>query len=232
MIKMDQEAEGIIYQICRVCKHRKPLSEFYRDKDKKLGHVSICKECHAIKSAKYYEEHKEEIVKRAKKYGAAHKLEKAAWAKQYYENHKEKTLRHQREYREDHKPEIAKYREEHKAENAEKCKRYRKTKKGRLIANCLNQHRRAQKAEAEGSGITPEAFDRIVRKQHNKCNLCGKSFCKARVATMDHIIPLSKEGDHDPSNIQALCLSCNSSKNAKIMSCFISSWAVLGSSPK
>ena len=44
------------------------------------------------------------------------------------------------------------------------------------------------------------------------CLCCGKIDV---ALTMDHVIPLSKGGEHNISNIQPLCGICNSKKNTK-----------------
>src|SRR6202035_1580020 len=46
----------------------------------------------------------------------------------------------------------------------------------------------------------------------NKCLACGKP-----EVTLDHIIPLAKGGSHTIDNAQPLCLSCNSSKQHRII---------------
>lgn len=48
----------------------------------------------------------------------------------------------------------------------------------------------------------------IIRKQHNRCALCGKE----AILTCDHIVPLAKGGSDYAVNIQGLCLHCNCSK--------------------
>lgn len=49
---------------------------------------------------------------------------------------------------------------------------------------------------------------KIFRRDGFKCKQCGSS----NDLTVDHVIPESKGGEHNLSNFQTLCRSCNSSK--------------------
>jgi 5-methylcytosine-specific restriction endonuclease McrA len=69
---------------------------------------------------------------------------------------------------------------------------------------------RDQKLKEE-EHYTGEDFKRICATQKYRCAACRKK----RKLTVDHIQPLSKGGTNWPSNIQGLCLSCNSSKSNK-----------------
>lgn len=55
---------------CGRCKEEKLLSEFNKDKRKKIGLRSNCCECQATDSKKYYEGNKEAVKKKTKEYGA------------------------------------------------------------------------------------------------------------------------------------------------------------------
>ena len=48
-----------------------------------------------------------------------------------------------------------------------------------------------------------------------KCNRCGKYFYHENEKTIDHIIPVCKNGELSMQNIQVLCLMCNSIKGDK-----------------
>lgn len=48
----------------------------------------------------------------------------------------------------------------------------------------------------------------------NKCQICNKTNAEAKL-TIDHIIPVSLGGTNEISNLQPLCLSCNSRKGKK-----------------
>lgn len=54
---------------CSQCGHEKPISEFHKDKTKKFGVASTCKECVKIISRKYYLAHTEHIKEQSRRYG-------------------------------------------------------------------------------------------------------------------------------------------------------------------
>ncbi len=41
--------------------------------------------------------------------------------------------------------------------------------------------------------------------------------CGASGVTVDHVVPLSRGGRNDPSNLQLLCGPCNSAKGARVV---------------
>ena len=224
-----EEPEEVIYRICTVCKESKPLTEFYRDKTKKLGRRGICKKCHAIKDKKRYELNRERKLKQRKQYYYEHKEQIFKQSKIYYLKHKEQIAVRKRKYRQDHKEEIAKQEKKYHLERKQKAsarnKRYRQSERGGFLKKQNNRRRRVRQ-RASKRDLTFDQWHRILKNQKYRCNICSKRFCKSRPATMDHIIPLSQGGDFTSSNVQALCQSCNSSKNAKILKGFINSWCL------
>lgn len=71
----------------------------------------------------------------------------------------------------------------------------------------LENKRRTRKTEAGGS-YTVSEWKALKRQYDNRCACCGK---KDKL-TADHVVPVSRGGSSDISNIQPLCKSCNSSK--------------------
>lgn len=52
--------------------------------------------------------------------------------------------------------------------------------------------------------------DRILKRD---CRICG--YCGGRATAVDHIIPRSRGGSNEVSNLISACKSCNSTKNDK-----------------
>lgn len=55
-------------------------------------------------------------------------------------------------------------------------------------------------------------FKNLIKKQKS-CVFCGAT----ERLSVDHIIPLVKGGRNNLSNMQILCISCNSKKGSKIL---------------
>jgi 5-methylcytosine-specific restriction endonuclease McrA len=72
---------------------------------------------------------------------------------------------------------------------------------------------RARKLGAPRVELTGPQWARIIKAFHYACAYCGESFALvSEQLTQDHIVPLSRGGSHDRTNVVPACLSCNSSK--------------------
>lgn len=78
------------------------------------------------------------------------------------------------------------------------------------------QDRRARKQAAFVESFAPAA---IFRRDGWRCGICGQHIDKRlkhphpRSASIDHVIPLSKDGEHSRANVQAAHLDCNLRKS-------------------
>jgi len=52
---------------------------------------------------------------------------------------------------------------------------------------------------------------KILERDGWRCQLCGRP-----AKAVDHILPRSRGGDGDPSNLRAICGPCNSRKGARL----------------
>jgi 5-methylcytosine-specific restriction endonuclease McrA len=93
------------------------------------------------------------------------------------------------------------YRRKKKAEKLEK-------RRLRINARALKRH--ALKKNAPGT-FTPEEWLKLLEFYGGKCLACGT----AKDISIDHVVPLSKGGSNDITNLQPLCKPCNSSKGVK-----------------
>lgn len=74
--------------------------------------------------------------------------------------------------------------------------------------------RRARKRAAVND-FTREQWLEIQNNQAYKCLYCGVRIGLLEPATMDHVVPLARGGNHTASNIVAACSRCNSRKGAR-----------------
>lgn len=69
--------------------------------------------------------------------------------------------------------------------------------------------------------VAPVDFDYIVRRDRGLCGICRKPvnlrlrYPHPMAASMDHIVPLSRGGTHEPRNVRLAHTCCNSRKWAK-----------------
>ena len=66
-------------------------------------------------------------------------------------------------------------------------------------------------SETAAYDVTEKDLRGILRRQYQQCAIC--SACMGARMTLDHIVPLSKGGQHRVGNLQYLCSTCNFRKN-------------------
>lgn len=96
-------------------------------------------------------------------------------------------------------------------------RKYRRTENGKIISHNQNAIRR----QAQRSGYLSLAeWREILEKQNFCCAYCTRRFDDVLAPTVDHVVPLSRGGQHARENIVAACQSCNSRKsNREVRSC-------------
>ena len=116
----------------------------------------------------------------------------------------------------------AKNRETHRAANREYARthdrreyfrKWRKTPAGRAYE--LNK-RLGRKT------IDAQTVELVIEKSNGQCSYCSTEFTydnylTSTYATIDHIIPVSKNGTNDVDNLCLCCRRCNCSKGNKLL---------------
>jgi 5-methylcytosine-specific restriction endonuclease McrA len=199
-------------------------------------------EARKVYRQKYREEHLEEIKQHSKEYARTH-TEEARKRRQLPHN-MEKHRQESREYARQHSEERKLYAHKYYRENIERFTEYKKVyntvnaekvkfrskvyynnnkasvdaKSRQYYRTHKAQHRvhshayRARKRTAEGK-FTSQDIQRQLVAQKNTCYWCSKKLEKYEV---DHIIPLTRGGTNDPSNLVIACPWCNNSKHNKL----------------
>jgi len=212
-------AEDGLCPRCRGC-----CKEYYQSHkkeilDQKRQYYSDNKDEVLVKAKQYYENNKEEKRTYAKRYHKKNANKIKAYLKQYYadnnEEAKSKAKQYYRDNAEEKKAYAKQYREDNKAYFTEYNRIYSKSPNGKAADKKKRHQRRAQKMGAHCDNFNP---DEVFERDGYRCQLCGK---KTRpdynrfhplFPNLDHIVPLSKGGNHTKRNTQCLCHQCNSTK--------------------
>lgn len=81
-----------------------------------------------------------------------------------------------------------------------------------------NYHRRRALKKAASTG-EPVLLAAIAERDRWRCSICKKAvnpkleWPHPKSPSLDHVVPLSKGGAHDPSNVALAHLGCNTAKN-------------------
>ena len=220
-------------KICTKCNIEKKLSEYYKKKSGKDGYYTFCKECDGIYKKTYYTENKESIAIYKKAYREENKEKIATKDKIYREENKESLNAKSRDYHHANKESLAIYKKTYYAENKEylviKSKAYNQTRMGRLVDRNKTHKRRFLKL-ANNDGTIPTQYgypltielNDLMIWQNHKCIYCDSALTLDETTHLDHIVPLSKGGEHSINNVQWLCSYCNLHKSDMSESEFLS----------
>ncbi len=102
------------------------------------------------------------------------------------------------------------YRARHPDRIRDAEKAYRFKRHDDILA--LNSAYRARRKGAGGT-FTAADVEKVRSLQKNKCGICKDELTKS--FHRDHIMPLKLGGTNDAANLQLLCRSCNSRKQAQ-----------------
>lgn len=185
---------------CTRCGKDTPLSNFYKELRSKDGLRSDCKDCSATRNAASYTSHREERLAQRKLYNKINKEQKSAYDANRYNSDKEQRKNAVRIYREANKELVAAGRRRYAATHPEQV---------RAITHRKRSHR--------NRAMTPlDKHKSILWRRAHQNDPCF--YCGGIATTDDHVMPLSRGGTDHWFNLVRSCRSCNSSKNAKLLS--------------
>jgi len=77
----------------------------------------------------------------------------------------------------------------------------------------IEKHKRRARKTGNGGSFTEQEWQALCARFENRCLRCGEH----KPLTADHVLPLSRGGDSNITNIQPLCGPCNSSKGTRFI---------------
>lgn len=190
---------------CTRCGEKKEWSEFYNLRRGINGKTPACKTCMAALADKYRSENRDQVRKRGKESKKRKRAEDPQpdrdANRRWRLANKNKISIKQKKYYENNKERlreaVRKYNAQHAAE-----------------AKAWQQNYRARKRA--GGSITGNDMRRVLTESA-LCFYCESPYTADRRPTVDHVVPLSKGGTNDLSNLVSCCRSCNSKKRARTL---------------
>lgn len=154
----------------------------------------------------YYQEHKSDISLRGKVYYNKHRERYKKQCAAYQQTHKEELAAYSKKYRQENAEALAKRRLANKEHTAKVYKLYCQNNKDAI--NVKTQRRRTMRKQLLNT-LTTQQWEQIKSDFGQSCAYCGQT----KKLTIEHFIPLSKQGELTVNNVLPVCKSCNSSKS-------------------
>lgn len=187
---------------CPRCGEIKPFADFSIDRKRKDGLNCYCRSCRAHSDREYAESHPESSRRRSRRYAERHPERAKAAMDRWRARNPEWSAENNRKWRE---------------ANPDGWRRWYAANQDKVRAGY--DKRRALKLAASVGEVD---LDALWVANDGCCQLCGDQIDRtikaplAMSASVDHIVPLSRGGSHEQSNLQWTHLVCNKRKGAKL----------------
>lgn len=155
----------------------------------------------ALRRDKWLEANKDQNDATLADYRKKNRASRAAAQKEYYAANREYYSRYNREYRERTLENTRAYQAGYYAENSEAFKVRARIRKGVV--------RSSERAFL----VTTRDMKRILDSSGGKCTYCHVYL--SGTVHFDHVMPLSRNGNHSVGNLVPACPACNLSKSSK-----------------
>lgn len=149
----------------------------------------------------------------------------------------EERKRRQREYYAQNPEKFLKYRAKHyhksskslewRIQNAHKNRSYQRLYRERNKVKLRDDQRTYRIARHLGHPVIHIPLQSLLDRDGHGCYICHEHLTPD-VGVMDHLIPLSRGGDHVPENVKAACTRCNNHKGDKTLTEYMSWLSQIG----
>lgn len=85
-----------------------------------------------------------------------------------------------------------------------------------MLKRVERENSESERKRMERSKMTPSLRYDVLKRDHFRCQICGASQTDGVKLHVDHIVPVSKGGKTELSNLRTLCDMCNLGKSDKI----------------
>jgi 5-methylcytosine-specific restriction endonuclease McrA len=224
-------------KFCKKCGRDLPTTSFTRDKSRTDGLYPLCKECHNARRSELYKQNRSVVRAQQKaKYWANPEKARAekrtsvarlavcnpeyisrvkAYMAKYYQRNKAKWYMYG-ESRDLHRMRQQKaiYRKTHKTQVAATLRAWHLRNKAKVSAN---RHKRVVRSKSVERTLTETQLKEILEYFDYKCAYCLVDLRTLPQVeqTIDHLLPISKNGAHSADNVVPCCKSCNSRKGGR-----------------
>lgn len=110
----------MVNKVCSKCNTGKCISEFYRNKNMKDGHVNECKSCAKIRIADWNNKNRDKVRSYNRKWASENRELCNANTTKYRENNRSKRADFAKKYRAENKDKIRDYKIKYKSDNPKK----------------------------------------------------------------------------------------------------------------
>jgi 5-methylcytosine-specific restriction endonuclease McrA len=160
------------------------------------------------RSRAWYAKNRERALEKSLEWRSENPEKHRQKAMNYYMANKDACIEVRKAYYAKNKEKMSAWHKQYEAENKDKRKAWRIA--NRELKRLLENNRRLKIVGVLSKGIVKT----LMEKQKGLCNGCQVDLMVARYH-VDHIVAVSKGGKNIDSNVQLLCVSCNTSKGAK-----------------
>jgi len=177
----------------------------------------VCVTANREYSRKIYRKHKDKVLARQREYYAENKETVRERHRNWYERNKDEHNARVIANRTKDAEKYTEYRRSHYRANKElaleQARQWRANNPELVRAYC--QARRARLMDAYVEAVDPAV---VFERDGYTCQRCGQQlspesqYPSRNYPTVDHIVPLTRGGEHSYANVQTMCMGCNSEK--------------------